>query len=229
MIKIYIGETGKRPHLPFRLPQSWEEVTAKQASELAKTTKEDLRKRLTILGKVPGPDHLPLSPSAVLAAYEIISFVENIPDLVPDELGISDPKAWVEQEWTYLEFEVARKTIIRHKDEISMAMYEVAEIKDLGHNYLEAGAKGMDGIAAVIQQYDQLGVFNEEEPTVEELAAGVEELQQFGVYPMISQIAERYGKYPQDIEQKPAGWVMQEYAYQFKHNKVQASLSKMKK
>ena len=207
MIKIRLGGW------PFVLPQTWDEVTPQQAKKLAATKPEDIKERLQILGGIPKAANL--SPDVLLAAYEIVSFVEVLPELVPNTLDLGDPLQWIQEQWTFEEFEAARKLLMKHKDELSLALYGLAEIKGLQQNYLEAGAKALEGINQFTLQYEPFGIYEEKEPSALEELAGIDKLQAFGVYPILTQIGAKFGKYPEEIAKKSVGWVMLEYVNNF--------------
>lgn len=209
MIKIRLGGW------PFILPQRWEEVGSAKAKKLAQTKPEDIRERLYILGGIPTRDKIELSPDVVLAAYEVISFIEELPELVPNKHDIADLKHWIENEWTFAEFETARKVILKHQKELSTGLIELAEIKGMEADYLEIGSKALDGINQFTMQYEQFGLYEDQEPSAEEELAGIDRLQAFGVYPILEQLGQKYGKYPKEIEKEPVGWVMLEYAHNF--------------
>ena len=208
------------------LPQRWEEVTPTQAKKLMETQPEDIRERLTILGRVPGKEHIELDPNVVLSLYEIISFIEQVPELVPETLSIGDTLDWVQNDWTFAEFENARRLLVKHKRQPSIALYGLAEIKDLQKNYIEAGVKALEGIGRFIDQFAGFGIYDQKEPTAEEEASGVERLQAFGVYSILEQIAAKYGVLPKDIEKEPVGWVMVEYTHSFVKQDVANNMRK---
>ena len=207
MIKIRLGGW------PFVFPQTWDEVKPQQAKKLAATKPEDIKERLQILGGIPKAANL--SPDVLLAAYEIVSFVEVLPELVPNTLDLGDPLQYIQEHWTFEEFEAARKLLMSHKDELSIALYGLAEIKGLQQNYLEAGAKALEGINQFTLQYEPFGIYEEKEPSALEELAGIDKLQAFGVYPILTQIGAKFGKYPEEIAKKSVGWVMLEYVNNF--------------
>lgn len=219
MIKIRLGGW------PFVLPQKWEEVTPMQAKKLANTKPEDLKQRLQILGGIPAKASI--SPSVVFAAYKIISFIEVIPEVVSNNLQLGDTLDWIQNHWSFEEFETARKVIMQHPKELSLTFYDLAEIKGLQNNYLEAGAKALDGINRFTLQYEPLGIYDEKEPSALEEAAGVGRLQAFGVYPILSQIGAKFGQYPEDIAKKSVGWVMLEYVNNFATQEYVDNLRKL--
>ena len=212
MIKIRLGGW------PFVLPQTWDEVTPPKAKKLAATKPEDIKERLQILGGIPKAANL--SPDVLLAAYEIIAFVEVLPELVPNTLDLGDPLQWIQEQWTFEEFEAARKLLMSHKDELSLALYGLAEIKGLQQNYLEVGSKAMEGINRLMLEYKPFGIYdNDKEPTAIEELAGIDKLQAFGQYPILAQLGAKFGKYPEEIAKKAVGWVMLEYTHNFTTDK----------
>lgn len=219
MIKIRLGGW------PFVLPQKWEEVTPRQAKKLSATKPEDLKQRLEILGGIPAKANL--SPDVIFAAYEIISFVEVLPEITQNKVEVGDTLKWIENDWSFEEFETARQIIVNHKDELTMALYPLAEIKDLQQNYLEAGSKALDGINRFTLQYEPFGIYEDKEPSALEELAGVDQLQAFGVYPILTQIGAKFGKYPEEIAKKSVGWVMLEYVNNFATEKYVDKLRKL--
>lgn len=221
MIKIRLGGW------PFVLPQRWDEVTPAQAKELANTKPEQLRARLRILGKIPDAEHIKLDADVVLAAYEIISFIEELPEIVPNKHDLGDLLKWISEKWTFAEFETARAVLIKHSNELSTSLYDLAEIKGMQDDYLEIGSKILDGINLFTQQYEPFGIYEPKEPTVHEELAGIHKLQAFGAYPILEQIAAKYGKLPEEIEVKPVGWVMLEYVYNFAQSEFTENMRKL--
>jgi len=221
MIKIKIGGW------PFMLPQRWSEVSQIQAKKLAETSVEDMRKRLFILGKIPEKKFIELDESVVIAAYEIISFVEELPEFSASTMDIQGSLKWIENDWTFDEFERARQIIVKRKREISTSLVLLAEIKGYKENYIEAGLRILEGVGLFVEQYAKLGIFDKVEPSAIEILAGVERLEVFTIYPILKQAAERYGKYPGDIARKPVGWVMKDYAHQVIESKVTENIHKL--
>lgn len=203
MITIKLGG------FPFRFPQRWDEVKPSQAAALYNTRPEEIHKRLTILGGVPGSKYITLPEDVLLAAYEVISFVEDIPDLTRNSLGDFD----IANDFTFLEFENARQAILAHQNELGISMYRLAEIKRMESTYVEAGAKILDGINSFLQQWGIFDIEEDSEPSALEEAAGIDRVQRFGVYSLLEAIAEKFGKFPDEIEKKPVGWVYTQYHF----------------
>lgn len=219
MVKVKIGG------FPFQFPVKWSEVSLKQAKQLAVTKPEDIHERLSILSELPRPEHLKLEASKLLALYEIISFIEHIPDLVPNKLAPID----IANDWSYMEFEAARKIIIDHQTELGLCLYPLAEIKGLQINYVEAGAKILDGINAFLDQWKIFDLENEDtEPSALEEAAGIDRLNAFGSYSMLEGIAAKFSKYPAEIEKQPVGWVFMQYHYDKEVGRFQSNYNKLK-
>jgi len=219
MIKIRIGGW------PFRFPQRWEEVSFQDAKNLYYTKGNELQERLYILARVPKRDVLKLDPSIVLAAYEIISFIEEVPLIVPNT---SNEQAvdWVAN-WTFAEFEAGRQLILKQQEAPALAMAMLAEIKDRQSDYLEYGAKALDGIFQLLNHYNEFGLFSEKEPSDIEFSAGIERLQLFGTYAIVAKLAKEFGKLPQEIEQEPAGWVLKEWAHMVEQNRYQENYARL--
>lgn len=209
---------------PFKLPQSWDEVRPDQAKKLSTTKPEQIHERLSAVSLIPSPKHIKLDPSVLLAAYEIISFVEDLPEIVPETTGPID----LANDWSFVEFEAARKTILEHETELGQCLYPLAEIKGLESTYVESGAKILDAIHAFL---DQWGMFKDEEeddePSALEEAAGIERLKVFGSYSILEEIAAKFGKYPDEIERKPVGWVYLQYHYSSEKEKFQENYRKL--
>ena len=113
MIKIKLGG------YPFLLPQTWNEVSVDQARRIAETKPEDIQKRLSILSSVPDKRFLQVQGDALLVPYEIISFIEEIPEIVPDKITVPD----IASEWSFMEFEAARQAIEAHQNELGVCLY----------------------------------------------------------------------------------------------------------
>lgn len=203
MITIKIGG------FPFRVPQRWDEVKPSQAAALYETTPEQIHQRLTILCGLPGPKYASFPEDVLLAAYEVVSFVEDIPDLTRNSLGTFD----IANDWSFVEFENARQAILRHQNELGISMYRLAQIKGLEATYVEAGAKILDGINSFLQQWGIFDLDEDDEPSALEEAAGIDRVQRFGVYSLLEAIAEKFGKFPDEIERKPVGWVYTQYHF----------------
>ncbi len=200
MITIKIGG------FPFKLPQRWSEVTPEQARRLTETDNTDLLERLFILGKVP---KLIYPPDLLLAAYEIISFVEEMPITTTNKVEVRDIK-----KWTFTEFEQCRKVVAKHAKEPVLAFITICEY--LGYkdkDYIEVGAKACDMMFQFMERWAEWGIFDERPLTDKEVHAGIERLQGFGVYAILESIAEKYSKLPKDIEQEPCEWVYLEWTY----------------
>jgi len=69
-------------------------------------------------------------------------------------------------------------------------------------NYLEVGAKALDEINSVMEQWREWGLFDSSAPTPEEINAGIERIQAFGVYSIVNRLAEHFGKLPEEIEKR---------------------------
>jgi len=201
MITIKIGG------FPFRVPQRWDEVTPKQAAALYDTKPEHLHQRLTILCGLPGPRYIDLPEDVILAAYELVSFVEDIPDLTRNSLGDFD----IANDWSFLEFENARRAILAHQNELGISMYQLANIKRLEATYVEAGAKILDGINSFLHQWGIFDDDKEDEPSALEEAAGINRLKAFGPFTMLDDIAKEWGKTPKEVEQMPVGLIYTKY------------------
>lgn len=217
MITIKLGG------FPFRFPQNWSEVSPSQAAKLADTKQSEYHRRLTILGGVPGPEYITLDDSVILAAYEVISFIEDLPDLTTNKIEVGD----IGSTWSFVEFEAARRAVLAHQNEIGVCMYTLASIKGLESNFVEAGAKILDGMNRFLEQWGIFNLEEEDEPSALEEAAGIDRVQMFGVYSLLEQIAEKFGRLPSEIETQPVGWVYQQYHYDKEVNRFKENYAKL--
>lgn len=222
MITVKVG------NFPIRIKQEWSEVTYQEALDLYNTENNELHKRLSILSDIPSPEHLNLYPDSVLALYEIVSFVEEIPEVVKAKERIKDSIAFI-SEWTFAEFETARQLLLKHPEQPALCMAKLAEIKGKGANYLEIGCHALDGIFGFMNHYAAFGIFDEVEPQDEEIEAGIERLQLFGVYPIAKTLGKAFGKLPREIEQEPVGWVIKEWVHTLEEAKYQNNLNQINK
>lgn len=220
MVKVRLGG------FPFRAPISWQEVKPDQARRLHETRPEQIQDRLAILLGIPGTKYARFNAEPLLAVYELVSFIEEIPDLVANTMGAVD----IANEWSFVEFETARQVILQHKDELGLALYPIAEIKGQEANYIEYGAKALDGINAFLEQYKifDLDEDEDDEPSALEEAAGINRLQAFGPYALLEAIAAKFGKYPDEIERKPVGWVYTQYHFDKELGRFQNNYAKLK-
>lgn len=203
MLKVNIGG------FPFNIPQNWGEVTYSQAQELFTTKPEDLRQRLRILGGIPETisNSEELTAGQVIALYEIISFIEDVPELVGNEVEVP-----LFKHWTFLQYEHCRKAVSKHPSEITLSFSRICEVLELPtEHYLEVGAKAVDILINYITSWGDY--MKQEEPTDKELAAGIERLQVFGAYSILQDVGKSYGKLPTEIEKEPAAWVLTEWIY----------------
>ena len=209
----------------FYAPQRWKDITPKKLDQLSATKPNEIRKRVHILCDLP---EIKLSAEVYLAIYEICSFIEEIPELVPNRLEVTDTLKWISEDWTFAEFETARAITAEHLDELGIVLYHLAKIKELEKHYLEAGAKALDGMKLFLEQWSMFDLEGDKQgPTDMEELAGIDRLQAFGVYPILETIAAKFGKLPSEIEKEPVGWVMQEYIYQNERNRYSDNLRKL--
>ena len=210
---------------PFNVPQRWRDLKPSQLDQLSATKPNEIKKRVHILCKLP---EIELTADVYIALYEICSFIEVVPELVPNRLKIDDLLKWVSEEWSFAEFETARLVTADHLNELGVVMYHLAKIKGLEKNYLEAGAKALDGMKLFLEQWSIFDLEGDEKgPTDLEELAGINRIQAFGVYPILETIAAKYGRLPSEIEKEPVGWVMQEYIYQNERNRYSENLRKL--
>jgi len=219
MVTIYFGG------FKFKFPVEWQEVKPEQAKRLSETRPEQIQDRLAILGGIPSTKYAKFDAPPLLAAYEVVSFIEELPDLVPDTIEPVD----IENGWSFLEFETARKIILKHKDELGLALYPVAAIKGQEANFIEYGAKALDAMNAFLEQYKIFDLDeDDDEPSALEEAAGINRLKAFGPYSLLEAIAAKFGKYPAEIEKQPVGWVYTQYHYDKELGRFQNNYAKLK-
>lgn len=212
MIKVRIGGW------PFHLPQTWDEVSWHKAKKLYGTASNQIRKRLEILAHIPNEDAIQLPDSGVLAAYEILTFIEDTPELVGNYITVPEVKTW-----SFQQFELCRQAMSKHPEELALCFARITEIlftDDAGKlpsryekHYIEAGAKAMDALLLFVEQWKSTGLFDGELPSPEEERAGIKRLQSFGVYNILEQVAEKYGKLPREIEKESCQWVLTEWLF----------------
>jgi len=219
MQKIKLG------NFPFNVPQVWQDITPTKLKQLEGTKSNQIKQRVHILCELPD---IELSADIYLAIYEMLSFIEEVPELVPNRLDLPPLLEWISSDWTFAEFEAARKIAANHLGELGVTLYALAQIKGLERNYLEAGCKALDGLNLFIEQWAQFDLDSDKnEPTDLEEMAGIDRLQAFGVYPILESVGAKYGKYPSEIETQPAGWVMQEYIYTIERQRYTDNLRKL--
>lgn len=203
---------------PFRLPQTWDEVRYSKAMKLYATASNQIRERLTILGGVPDEDAIDLPEAGILAAYEILAFIEETPELVSDQVQVPEVKTW-----TFQQFELCRQAMAKHPDELALSFARITEILftddkgELSHkhkkHYVEIGSKAMDSLLRFVEQWKTTGLFDSGSTSIEEERAGIKRLQVFGVYNILESVAEKYGKLPKEIEKEPCQWVLTEWLF----------------
>jgi len=213
MIRVRLGGW------PFVLPQRWNEVSYAKALKLYQTHSGQVRERLTILGHIPGAEFIALDPAVSLAAYELVTFIKEIPQTTTDRVKVMPVR-----DWSFAAFEFIRQAVIKHRGELPLAFARITEVlykqedgttpKDKAENYVEIGAKALDDLDKYLDYWQERGLFDEYEPDPEERAAGVERVQAFGIYSVLEAVASKYGRLPEDIAKQPAHWVLTEWHYQ---------------
>jgi hypothetical protein len=191
----------------FRVKNRWEEVTPSEAMELFKA--EGIREHISILTTPRIPPQLKISEGHLLALYELITFTLEVPEVVSNEVEVPPARGWA-----FKDFELCRQAITKHPEALPLTFARITQILDLPEeNYLEVGAKALDEINSVMEVWRPWGIFDSAEPTAEEVNAGIERLQAFGVYSIVSRLAEHFGKLPEEIEKRTVNavfldWVM---------------------
>lgn len=219
MIKIRLGGWL------FKVKNKWPEVTFEEAQRLANTDQYQIRERVKILISPGLPDSLKVNNDHLLALYEICSFVQDIPELVPNTIEVPDVKTW-----PFKVFEFARHAITKHPEELALSFPRITEVLDLDKSkYLEVGAKAVDMINIFTSEWAQWGIFDESEPSQEELNAGIERLQSFGVFGMIDRLATKYGVTPEEVENWPTQSVFMKWVYLLEESNFQAELQRQAK
>ena len=186
----------------FRVKNRWQEVEFSEAMELFKA--ESIREQVSILTTPRIPPQLKISEGHLLALYELIAFTLDVPEVVSNEVEVPPARGWA-----FKDFELCRQAITKHPEALPLTFARITQILDLPEeNYLEVGAKALDEINSVMEQWKPWGIFDSSEPTAEEVNAGIERLQAFGVYSIVSRLAEHFGKRPEEIEKRTVNAVL---------------------
>ena len=186
----------------FRIKNRWQEVTPSEAMELFKA--EGIREQVAILTTPRIPPQLKISEGHLLALYELITFTLEVPEVVSNEVEVPPARGWA-----FKDFELCRQAITKHPEALPLTFARITQILDLPEeNYLEVGAKALDEINSVMEVWRPWGIFDSSEPTAEEVNAGIERLQAFGVYSIVSRLAEHFGKLPEEIERRTVNAVL---------------------
>lgn len=205
----------------FKVKSNWAEVTHDEALRLYATKEGDIKERVSILTIPNLPTKVDLSDAHWLAIYEICSFILDMPEVVPDTVQM--PRV---EEWEFRQFELIRRAISQHPNELALTYGRIAQILDFEDAFVEVGAKALDAVEGFMQKFEAFGLFDGEEPTSKERAAGIERLQAFGAYAMTSKIGEKFGILPEEVEKKPTGWVFQEWVYILELARFESEMSK---
>ena len=217
MIKIKIGGWS------FNVKNKWFEVTYEEAKRLAETEEHEIRKRVNVLMTPPLPDSLKVDQGHLLALYEICSFVTEMPLLVNDSIVLPSVKTW-----KFRDFEKCRQAIVKHPEELALAFPRICDVLDFDESkYLEVGAKAMDAINEFTKGWEQWGIFDDSEPSQEEVNAGIERLQAFGVFSMLDRLAVKYGVTPEQVEEWPTNDVFVKWTYLIERSNFEANMSKV--
>ena len=86
---------------PFQVPQRWQDITPAKLKQLEGTKSNQIKQRVHILCELP---EIELGADIYLAIYEMLSFIEDIPELVPNRLDLPPLLEWISSEWTFAEF-----------------------------------------------------------------------------------------------------------------------------
>jgi hypothetical protein len=217
MVKIKIGGWS------FNVKNKWSEVTYKEAKRLAETEEHEIRKRVNVLMTPPLPDSLKVDQGHLLALYEICSFVTEMPLLVNDSIVLPSVKTW-----KFRDFEKCRQAIVKHPEELALAFPRICDVLDFDESkYLEVGAKAMDAINEFTRGWEQWGIFDDSEPSREEVNAGIERLQAFGVFSMLDRLAVKYGVTPEQVEEWPTNDVFVKWTYLIERSNFESNMSKV--
>ena len=217
MVKIKIGGWS------FGVKNKWSEVTYEEAKRLAETEEHEIRKRVNVLMTPPLPDSLKVEQGHLLALYEICSFVTEMPLLVNDSIVLPSVKTW-----KFRDFEKCRQAIVKHPEELALAFPRICDVLDFDESkYLEVGAKAMDAINEFTNGWDQWGIFDDSEPSQEEVNAGIERLQAFGVFSMLDRLAVKYGVTPEHVEEWPTNDVFVKWTYLIERSNFETNMSKV--
>lgn len=206
----------------FRIKNKWQEVTPEEAMALYKA--EGVRERIAILINPTLPPSIAIEAGHLLALYELIGFIHDIPEVVHDTVEVPSASGWA-----FKDFELCRQAIVKHPDALPLTFARITEVLGLPpESYLEVGAKALDEINSVMEQWGQWGIFDPSEPTPEELNAGIERLQAFGVYGIINRLAEHFGKLPEEIEKRTVNAVFLDWTYLMEQAGFASRLSELK-
>jgi len=217
MVKIRLGGWI------FRIKNKWEDVSFEEALQLYHA--KDVRERVSILMTPALPKTLKVSDSHLLALYEIASFITEIPEVVGDKVEVPNAR-----EWAFKDFELCRQAIIKHPENLALTFARINQILGLEQqHYIEIGAKALDGINAVTEQWKEWGIFDSVEPTGDEVAAGIERLQAFGVYGIVNRLAEHFGVLPEVIEKRSVNSVFLDWTYLLEQGKYRERLEEVRK
>jgi len=217
MVKIKIGGWS------FNVKNKWSEVTYEEAKRLAETEEHEIRKRVNVLMTPPLPDSLKVDQGHLLALYEICSFVTEMPLLVNDSIVLPSVKTW-----KFRDFEKCRQAIVKHPEELALAFPRICDVLDFDESkYLEVGAKAMDAINEFTRGWEQWGIFDDSEPSREEVNAGIERLQAFGVFSMLDRLAVKYGVTPEQVEEWPTNDVFVKWTYLIERSNFESNMSKV--
>ena len=150
--------------------------------------------------------------------------MHDIPEVVEDKIEVPSASGWA-----FKDFELCRQAITKHPDALPLTFARITEVLGLPEDsYLEVGAKALDEINKVMEQWGQWGIFEPSEPTPEELNAGIERLQAFGVYGIVNRLAEHFGKLPEEIEKRTVNAVFLDWTYLMEQAGFASRLSDVK-
>ena len=207
MIRVDVGG------FPFQIKQRWDEVSFQEALRLYACTKPlDVVQVLS----TPNMPKLNLPADLVLALYEITSFAEEVPEAHGEPMKIAS--------WSFLQFEHVRKAIAECPLGVSFALGRVADI--LGCSSINDGVRALAALQQFAQDWADTGLFDAEDATPEEVAAGVQKLQAYGAYGILQAVAKKYSMKPQEVEKESCIWVLTEWTYQIAERNYIANLQK---
>ena len=217
MVKIRLGGWL------FRIKNKWEDVTFDEALQLYHA--KSVREQVALLMRPQLPPSLKVNEQHLLALYEIAAFTTEIPEVVGDQVEL--PHA---REWAFKDFELCRQAIMKHPESLPLTFARITQVLGLDQqHYIEVGAKALDSINAVTEQWAEWGIFDSVEPTGDEVAAGIERLQAFGVYGIVNRLAEHFGVLPEVIEKRSVNSVFLDWTYLLEQGKYRERLEEVEK
>lgn len=213
----------------YSIKTQWAEFTFSEYAVLVRASGKSLQERLIIYTGIPGELVSKLTLAQVAFISDSLSFLDEPENAFifahkyEDDLNVGRK--------TYGEFEQALIFIRKAENQI-LSIPKVIECfygeKLEDENVLKVLGKGafvLDKISKFVHEFKRLGEY---EPSVEELEAGVEELNKFGFFATAVQLARKYGKTHDDILNMPAREVYNTLLYDFEQSEVEKRINKIR-